>query len=63
MKKEIELGTLREAARRKIEKNEWSLRSCWNCNSGHEYMKEWDDPISCFQCGHWYFMGADITEK
>lgn len=63
MKKEIELETLREAAKRKVEKDECAFRSCWNCNAAHEYMKEWDTVISCFECGHWYFMGVDITEK
>ena len=38
------------------------LRSCWNCNAAHEYMRTWDDVvICCFECGHYYFKGQDLT--
>ena len=37
-------------------------RSCWNCNSAHERLKDADYPIECFNCGHIYFRGERITE-
>jgi hypothetical protein len=40
-----------------------ALRSCWNCNPAHEYMKRNDDyVISCPWCGNFYFQGVDITD-
>ena len=39
---------------------EW--RSCWNCNGAHEHLKD-HGLINCFECGHWYYQGIDITEK
>lgn len=42
----------------------YAMRSCWNCNSAHEHLKDADYPILCgFGCGHWYFKGVDITES
>lgn len=39
-----------------------ALRSCWNCNPTHEYMKQAIDfVISCPWCGNYYFQGVDIT--
>lgn len=40
----------------------YAMRSCWNCNSSHDYLKKAEYPILCFACGHWYFNGVDITE-
>lgn len=38
------------------------LRSCWNCNPSHDFLKnEQDYVISCFECGRFYFKGTDIT--
>jgi PHP family Zn ribbon phosphoesterase len=39
----------------------WSMRSCWNCNLAHEHLKQAEYPIRCFDCGHWYYKGVDIT--
>ena len=38
------------------------LRSCWKCNAGHKHLKD-DDTIviSCFECGHHFYKGIDIT--
>jgi len=42
--------------------NNWQMRSCWNCNTAHEHLK---DPaaglILCFECGHWFLDGVDLT--
>jgi len=38
-------------------------RSCWNCNSAHEHLKKADYPIQCFDCGHIYFKGVQLTER
>ena len=59
MSKEEKLKQLREEAKQ----YEVVLRSCWNCNSSHEYLKEYNDiVICCFECGHYFFKGVDITE-
>lgn len=40
-----------------------ALRSCWNCNPAHEYMKQTTDfVISCPWCGSYFFQGVDITD-
>jgi hypothetical protein len=38
-------------------------RSCWNCNSAHEHLKKAEYPIECFDCGHIYYKGVDLTEQ
>jgi len=38
------------------------LRSCWNCNPAHEYLKNVDYPFLClWGCGHWFFEGHDLS--
>lgn len=57
----------REEARAKA--NQWmrdnnnalAFRSCWNCNSGHEHLRNADYVIWCFECGRYFFGGVDIT--
>jgi hypothetical protein len=36
-------------------------RTCWVCNPAHDYLKNSDYPIQCFDCGKIYFKGVDIT--
>ena len=36
------------------------LRTCWNCNASHEYLKGSSLLIKCFACGCWYFMGFHV---
>jgi len=43
------------------ERGDFSMRSCWNCNSAHDHLKKRDHAIVCFVCGHWYFKGERIT--
>jgi len=59
---EVELEHLRECAHAAIDRGEFQLRSCWNCNLAHDRLKRSDVPLCCFICGHWYFRGVDITE-
>lgn len=40
----------------------FTLRSCWDCNRAHEYLKDCPIPLKCFLCGKCYFKGVDITE-
>lgn len=37
------------------------MRSCWSCNAGHEGLKDASYVFLCFNCGHWFFDGEDIT--
>ncbi len=40
----------------------FAMRSCWKCNGAHEHLKKSDSLIVCFECGHWYLEGHDLTE-
>jgi hypothetical protein len=40
--------------------NDFQMRSCWNCNPAHEHLKD-RGLIVCFECGHWYLNGVDLT--
>lgn len=57
---------LREEALELFNKNANNLvwRSCWNCNKAHEHLKEQNDKfvIECFECGHYFFKGKQISE-
>jgi len=53
-----DIDKLREEARTK----EVCLRSCWNCNPAHEGLKDANYVIACFECGHYFYKGEDITE-
>ena len=37
-------------------------RSCWNCNSAHNHLKDAEYPIECLHCGHIYFKGVQLSE-
>lgn len=41
--------------------NQFALRSCWNCNPSHKHLKCVGYVINCFECGHWFFQGIDVT--
>ena len=47
----------------KKDRTNFAWRSCWKCNGAHEHLKDADCIINCFNCGHWYYKGIDITEK
>ncbi len=61
---ENELEKLRAEAkkRRGPYGTNFALRFCWKCNPAHEYMKKSKRVIRCYQCGHWFYKGVDITE-
>jgi len=57
----MDIEDARLAAQLLADQNNYSLRSCWNCNPAHEYLKN-STLLCCFDCGHWYYKGLDITE-
>lgn len=57
-----EIKKLRTEALSLMKQEKFTMRSCWNCNPAHEHLKEYSIPIICFECGHWFFKGIDITE-
>ena len=52
---------LKEEAAKKITERHFAFRSCWNCNTAHEYLKNANYVINCFGCGRWFYKGVDIT--
>lgn len=63
--KQQTLKQLRDEAKKLLKKSHDNLtmRSCWKCNGAHEHLKESLYIIMCFECGHFYYKGRDITEK
>jgi hypothetical protein len=58
--------TKKEAQEKALEilkknKTDYAFRSCWKCNPCHKHLKK-VDLLRCFNCGHWYYKGIDITE-
>lgn len=43
-----------------IIKGDYAFRSCWNCNSAHERLKNCDYLISCIWCSGWFYKGKKI---
>jgi len=43
--------------------NDFTMRSCWECNSGHKHLKEVGGLFVCFECGKWYMNGDYLTEN
>lgn len=41
---------------------EWSMRSCWNCNVAHEYLRKSETPFHCWDCGHVFYKGVQLSE-
>lgn len=39
--------------------SDWTLRSCWNCNSAHEYLKDCAK-LHCIVCGTYYEKGVAV---
>lgn len=44
-------------------KKEFSMRSCWECNSAHKHLKEVGGLFTCFDCGRWYMNGDYFTNE
>jgi hypothetical protein len=36
------------------------MRSCWECNSAHERLKNVDYVIGCVECGRIYYHGVEV---
>lgn len=45
-----------------INKGDFALRSCWNCNSAHNHLKKANYIICCFDCGIFYYKGKPVIE-
>ena len=57
-----DLGDSRQRAQEAVNAGKWGLRSCWNCNPAHAHLAvDQDWVLQCFDCGHFYFEGVDIT--
>lgn len=39
------------------------LRSCWECNDEHHFLKKHALPLRCIACGHWFLRGEKATEE
>jgi len=46
-----------------LEEGEPVFRSCWECNSAHEYLKNRSSLHKCFSCGRWWVLGSFIECK
>ncbi len=62
-KGDIKIEELRKEASEWLKKNpgEFAFRSCWECNPAHDHLKKADYVINCFDCGHWFWRGKDIS--
>ena len=49
-----------EYLNKEVQKKNFVMRSCWNCNSSHEHLKE--GILNCF-CGNWYLNGQLVTKE
>jgi ribosomal protein S27E len=58
-----DLEKLRIMAKAEMKKENFAMRSCWNCNPGHTRLKKAECVILCFGCGHYFYKGKDVTEK
>ena len=62
-----ELASARKAVREKLSSNptDFASRTCWVCNPMHDHFLENINDgftLSCFDCGHLYYQGIDVTE-
>lgn len=44
-------------------KDEFSMRSCWECNPAHKHLKKCGGLFICFGCGRWWMNGNYFTKK
>ena len=59
----ITLKELKEARKRAKPENFMAIgRSCWECNSAHNYHLDGGGEYNCFACGRYYMDGIDITD-
>lgn len=52
-----------EMAEQLREKGDFEMRSCWECNSAHSWMKERGGLRVCFNCGRWSLQGGYLDDE
>lgn len=55
--------TLYERAEKLKTQGKFALRSCWECNSSHEYLKKADGLFNCFECQRWFMNGDFFSNE
>ena len=53
----------KEEYKKRCKNGEPIMRSCWNCNPAHKYLKKEDYIIWCYECGKLYFKGKLLKIK
>lgn len=46
-----------------MEEGEPYMRSCWECNLAHEYLKKVNSLFLCFVCDKYWLFGEFLTSK
>lgn len=46
-----------------MKKDLFAMRSCWNCNTAHDHLKNANYLIFCFCCGILYYKGKEVRFK
>lgn len=52
-----------EKAIKLLNANEVSMRTCWECNSAHKYLKEAKGLFFCFSCERWFMNGNYLKNE
>ena len=62
---EVTLAALRDEATEIMRSTDYDLptRSCWECNSAHEHLKESGHPFLCFACGRFFYKGVSLSDE
>ena len=42
---------------------EFTMRSCWECNSGHGHLKSQSGLFKCFGCNQWFINGDYLNNE
>lgn len=41
----------------------FALRSCWECNPAHNYLKKAPGLFVCYDCSRWYMNGGYFNDE
>lgn len=52
-----------EKAHELLDKKDVSMRTCWECNPGHEHLKNVGGLFHCFDCGRFFMNGNYFTNE
>jgi hypothetical protein len=52
-----------EKAEELSEKNEFAMRSCWECNPAHEHLKKVGGLFVCYDCVRWFMNGDFLANE